>query len=162
MAPVEMKQYLPIAMATEDGVGGVLAPGVRTRSPRRTASAWMTERPPSIMCWVPCIWERRETLLPASWHAILLVWRRQTVDKGGVFTVSMYSPLACLGGMIAQRWPEYCMEECRFMMRLWDLPWYGREELSSTVTLESCHGLSKSVMVVGAQTRSLLKHDEVS
>ena len=82
--------------------------------------------------------------------------------REGCFTVSMYSPLACLGGMIAQRWPEYCIKECRFMMRLWDLPWYGREELSSTVTLESCHGLSKSVMVVGAQTRSLLTHDQVS
>lgn len=41
---------------------------VRTKSPRMQTSAWMTVRPPRIMFWVPWIWERRETLLPVSWH----------------------------------------------------------------------------------------------
>jgi len=38
----------------------------RVRSPRRTTSAWMTVRPPSVMLAVPEMLARRETLLPES------------------------------------------------------------------------------------------------
>lgn len=43
-----------------------LAGGARTRSPRMQTSGWITARPPRMMCWVPCSWERRATLLPVS------------------------------------------------------------------------------------------------
>lgn len=39
---------------------------VGSRSPRMQTSAQITVRPPRMMCWVPCSWERRETLLPVS------------------------------------------------------------------------------------------------
>ena len=40
---------------------------VRYKSPRITASAWMTVFPPRMMRWVPWIWARREILFPVSW-----------------------------------------------------------------------------------------------
>ena len=54
---------------------------VRSRSPLIMASDWITVRPPRMMFVVPWIWERRETLLPAS--------------------VEMYSPLGGLGGILS-------------------------------------------------------------
>lgn len=62
---------------TDDDDDGVFE--VRRRSPRIMASDCITVRPPRMMFVVPWIWERRETLLPAS--------------------VSMYSPFAALGGI---------------------------------------------------------------
>lgn len=38
----------------------------RTRSPRMQTEGERTQRPPRVMCWVPCSWARRETLLPVS------------------------------------------------------------------------------------------------
>lgn len=40
--------------------------GGRTRSPRMQTRGERTQRPPRVMCWVPCSWARRETLLPVS------------------------------------------------------------------------------------------------
>ena len=40
--------------------------GGRTRSPRIQTLGEMTQRPPRVMCCVPCSWARRETLLPVS------------------------------------------------------------------------------------------------
>lgn len=45
----------------------------RYRSPRMTASAWMTVLPPRMMCCVPWIWERREILLPVSYEPVAAV-----------------------------------------------------------------------------------------
>lgn len=64
-----------------------------------------------MMCWVPWIWERREILLPVSYY--MLVWvvmnlgglekwvlRLEICCTGMSRTVSMYSPLAALGGIL--------------------------------------------------------------
>lgn len=42
----------------------------RKRSPRITASAWMTVFPPRMMCCVPWMRLRREILLPVSCSSI--------------------------------------------------------------------------------------------
>lgn len=81
----------------------------RYRSPRMTASAWMTVLPPRMMCCVPWIWERREILLPVSYEPVAAVrlgleGLKVLNGRGGgrrLRTVSMYSPLACLGGILA-------------------------------------------------------------
>lgn len=48
----------------EEGVGGAV--GSLYRSPLITASDWITVFPPSMMCCVPWIMERREILFPVS------------------------------------------------------------------------------------------------
>lgn len=53
-------------LGLEEELEVVLGTRVRSRSPRITASAWITVRPPRIMFVVPWICERRETLLPVS------------------------------------------------------------------------------------------------
>ena len=77
---------------------------VRMRSPRIQASAWMTVRPARIIFCVPWIWERRETLLPVSLEGKVRktgLREAQRMGKGKEDrTVSMYSPLACLGGIL--------------------------------------------------------------
>lgn len=63
--------------AAVDGPGGGTG---RIRSPRIRTWGWITARPPRMMCWVPCSWERRATLLPVS--------------------VSMYSPFGGLDVLV--------------------------------------------------------------
>jgi hypothetical protein len=65
--PMAMDVELDLAASLEEpsllSEGGLR----RVRSPRRTTSAWMTVRPPSVMLAVPEMLARRETLLPESW-----------------------------------------------------------------------------------------------
>jgi hypothetical protein len=72
------------------GSAGVEA--LRNRSPRMTASAWMTVLPPRMMCCVPWIWDRREILLPVSCGLLVsglfclgFEWFEgvESVDEGG-------------------------------------------------------------------------------
>lgn len=57
----------PLGSSVVDEEAGVVDDEVRYRSPRITASAWMTVFPPRIMRCVPWIWARREILFPVSW-----------------------------------------------------------------------------------------------
>ena len=72
------KQYRPTDMATLPCCPGALT---RRRSPRTVQSAWIMVLPPRMMFCEPSTLDFRETLLPVS--------------------VSMYSPLACFGGIVA-------------------------------------------------------------
>ncbi len=53
---------------------------VRKRSPRTTASAMMMDFPPSMMCCVPWIWDRRDILFPVSFFLFVSVF----VDSAGL------------------------------------------------------------------------------
>lgn len=67
---------LGFAAAGAAGLLGSLEGGsvaVRNRSPRITASAWITVLPPRMMCCVPWIWDRREILFPVSCFFFLVV-----------------------------------------------------------------------------------------
>jgi hypothetical protein len=96
----------------------------RRRSPRIVQSAWIIVFPPRMMFCEPRMLDLRLTLLPVS--------------------VSMYSPLTCLGGIVRAAgldWSGLVMElgeaEVVYIAQRWGTRWVGRALFSVLPCMET-------------------------